>query len=125
ELRPKFKALKALGAPLTHYKVCSTFDSSPQIGSIGRATDIGCEVFQPPVVPLLVGAPGLKRYVAFGNLFATVGDTTFRIDRHPTMSRHPVTPMHEADLRLHLSQQTARPIALIDLRHLSEGDEAI
>ena len=125
ELRPKFTALKALGAPLTHYKVCSTFDSSPQIGSIGRATDIGYEVFNPPVVPLMVGAPNLKRYVAFGNLFATVGDMTFRIDRHPTMSKHPVTPMHEADLRLHLSQQTAWPIALIDMRHLSEGDEAV
>lgn len=125
ELRPKFTALKALGAPLTHYKVCSTFDSSPQIGSIGRATDIGYEVFNPPVVPLLVGAPSLKRYVSFGNLFATVGDATFRLDRHPTMSKHPVTPMHEADLRLHLSQQTARPIALIDLRHLDEGDAQI
>ena len=35
--------------------------------------------------------------------------------RHPTMSRHPVTPMHEADLRLHLGAQTRRRIELIDM----------
>src|ERR1043165_4081569 len=36
ELRPALKKMKALGAPHVHYKVCSTFDSSPKIGSIGR-----------------------------------------------------------------------------------------
>lgn len=125
ELRPRFAALKALGAPLTHYKVCSTFDSSPTVGSIGRAADIGAEIFGAPAIPLMVGAPGLKRYVVFGNLFATVGETTHRIDRHPTMSKHPVTPMREADLRLHLGQQTDKAIALIDMRHLAEGDAAL
>jgi hypothetical protein len=50
------------------------------------------------------GGPGAAgRYQAFGNLFATVEGTAYRLDRHPTMSRHPVTPMTEADLRLHLS----------------------
>ena len=29
-----FDALAALGAPIVHYKVCSTFDSSPAIGSM-------------------------------------------------------------------------------------------
>jgi uncharacterized protein YgbK (DUF1537 family) len=125
ELLPKFQALKALGVPLVHYKVCSTFDSSPTIGSIGRAADIGFEVFQPPVVPLIVGAPFLRRYVAFGNLFATVGDHTYRLDRHPTMSRHPITPMQESDLRLHLGQQTTRRIELIDLLTLEQGEKAV
>src|SRR5580765_1909133 len=32
ELRPALKKLKALGAAHVHYKVCSTFDSSPRIG---------------------------------------------------------------------------------------------
>src|SRR3954451_17031723 len=41
ELRPIFEKLRELGAPIVHYKVCSTFDSSPQIGSIGKAIDIG------------------------------------------------------------------------------------
>jgi uncharacterized protein YgbK (DUF1537 family) len=32
-----FRWLKSLGARHCHYKVCSTFDSSPRQGSIGRA----------------------------------------------------------------------------------------
>ena len=40
---------------------------------------------------------------AFGNLFAVVDGVGHRLDRHPTMSRHPVTPMDEADLRRHLA----------------------
>ena len=59
--------------------------------------------------PSIVGAPRLKRYQAFGNLFAAVDGVGHRLDRHPTMSRHPVTPMHEADLRLHLREQTGAP----------------
>src|SRR5471032_589534 len=31
-LKPAFEELKVLGAAHVHYKVCSTFDSSPQIG---------------------------------------------------------------------------------------------
>lgn len=56
DLPPIFTALKALGAPLFHYKVCSTFDSSPTLGSIGHATEIGLDVFGKQVVPLIVGA---------------------------------------------------------------------
>jgi uncharacterized protein YgbK (DUF1537 family) len=125
ELIPKFKALNALGAPFFHYKICSTFDSSPTIGSIGHAIDIGWDIFNPPVVPLMVGAPALRRYVAFGNLFARVGDITYRLDRHPTMSKHPITPMNESDLRLHLAQQTRRTIGLIDLWHMENPDDAV
>ena len=40
-LPPVFAAAApALGAPIAHYKVCSTFDSAPHVGSIGRAIDI-------------------------------------------------------------------------------------
>jgi len=38
------------------------------------------------------------------------------------MSRHPVTPMLEADLRRHLALQTELPISLVDLRDLTLGD---
>jgi uncharacterized protein YgbK (DUF1537 family) len=115
-LRPAFERLKALGAPLLHYKVCSTFDSSPAVGSIGRAIDIGADVVGGPCVPLVVGAPALGRYVAFGHLFARSGQDSgvYRLDRHPTMSRHPVTPMRESDLRRVLAEQTDRPAELID-----------
>jgi uncharacterized protein YgbK (DUF1537 family) len=121
-LPPVFRWLKSTNARLCHYKVCSTFDSSPQTGSIGRAIDIGRNVFDVPYVPVAVGAPALRRYTAFGNLFATVGSETFRIDRHPTMSRHPVTPMNEADLRVHLGRQTEKRIALLDVLALWSGE---
>src|SRR3546814_4722054 len=74
------------------------------------------------VVPIVVGAPHLGRYVVFGNLFAVAGgDEVFRIDRHPTMARHPVTPMHEADLRRHLAAQTDMPIALVPIDRIQAG----
>jgi 3-oxoisoapionate kinase len=122
ELPGQFAALKHLNAPILHYKVCSTFDSSPTIGSIGQAIEIAWNLFQPDIVPLVVGSPWLKRYVVFGNLFARVGDITYRIDRHPTMSKHPITPMDEGDLRLHLGKQTARKIGLIDVLSLDNGE---
>ena len=65
-----FENLRQYGAPLCQYKVCSTFDSSPQFGSIGRAMEIGRGVFGNRWVPIAVAAPHLKRYVLFGNLFA-------------------------------------------------------
>src|SRR6185436_12308903 len=114
-----FESLKRLGAPVCHYKICSTFDSSPSIGSIGRAMEIGASVFGGRWIPLVVGAPVLRRYCLFGNLFATVNGETFRIDRHPVMSRHPVTPMDEGDLRIHLARQTWRRIRLMDLLQLT------
>src|SRR5919109_1797332 len=105
-LRTAFDWLKGLGAALCHYKVCSTFDSGPAVGSIGRAIEIGRSVFGEAPVPVIVGAPQLRRYTAFGHLFPAYQDRTYRIDRHPVMSRHPVTPMQESDLLLHLASQT-------------------
>ncbi|HTJ91518.1 MAG TPA: 3-oxo-isoapionate kinase OiaK [Pararobbsia sp.] len=110
-----FASLAALGAPIVQYKICSTFDSSPQVGSIGRAIDIGVDAVGGRWSPMVVGAPRLRRYQMFGNLFAAVDGVGYRLDRHPTMSRHPVTPMHEADLRLHLREQTTRRIELVDM----------
>lgn len=122
ELRPAFSALHALGPRHVHYKVCSTFDSSPEVGSIGRALDVGAEIFGTPTVPILVGAPGLGRYCAFGQLFARYGigsnGAIHRLDRHPSISRHPVTPMTEADLRVHLGKQTDKRIGLLSVLEL-------
>jgi len=127
ELRPAFTALRDLGVPIVHYKICSTFDSSPQIGSIGRAIEIGQSVCDSPFVPMVVGAPYLNRFVVFGNLFARSGSESavYRLDRHPSMSRHPVTPMHESDLRLILAEQTDQLITLCDVTKFSEKDFAL
>lgn len=121
-LAPALAALAKLGAPVLQYKVCSTFDSSPAVGSIGCAIDIGVPLMRGDWSPTLVGVPRLGRYQAFGHLFAVAQGEGFRLDRHPTMSRHPVTPMGESDLRLHLSAQTARRCALVDFTQLKRGD---
>lgn len=117
-------ALSQLGAPILQYKVCSTFDSSPTVGSIGQAIDLGTRYAPAPWSPMVVGAPRLQRYQAFGNLFAAAQGEVYRIDRHPTMSRHPVTPMNEGDLRHHLAAQTSRRIELIDLAQIASGQGA-
>jgi uncharacterized protein YgbK (DUF1537 family) len=118
-----FGWLQSVGARLTHYKVCSTFDSSPTVGNIGRALELGRAAMGVDWVPIVVGAPALRRYTAFGQLFAGVGDAVYRIDRHPTMSRHPVTPMLESDLRRHLALQTAVPVSLIHHLQLAAPPE--
>jgi uncharacterized protein YgbK (DUF1537 family) len=120
ELPEVFGGLRALGAPICHYKTCSTFDSAPEVGSIGRAIDIGQATFGGRFVPLVIGAPALKRYTAFGNLFAGFEGATYRIDRHPVMRDHPVTPMDEADMTRHLARQTERRIGLVDLMALRD-----
>ncbi|MBL8326939.1 MAG: four-carbon acid sugar kinase family protein [Rubrivivax sp.] len=124
QLPGAFDALARLGPPLLQYKVCSTFDSSPEVGSIGRAIDLGLARFGAEAgwSPVIVGAPPLRRYQAFGHLFAAAGDgVVHRLDRHPTMQRHPVTPMGESDLRAHLARQTSRRIELIDFVQLKAG----
>ena len=125
ELEPVGRFLASLRAPVLHYKCCSTFDSSPAVGSLGAAVQILRREMGSAFVPVVGGQPSLGRYCAFGNLFATAGPggEAFRIDRHPTMSRHPVTPMTEADLRRHLALQGLAPIALIDLTALAGCDD--
>lgn len=124
ELPRVFAALSALGAPLVHYKTCSTFDSAPHLGSIGRAVEIGLRVTGRAWAPLVVGAPAIGRYQIFGNLFANFGGVAHRLDRHPVMARHPATPMQEADLCRHLDAQTALAKAVIDWRTLKAGGGA-
>lgn len=121
-LRASLTWLKALEARVCHYKICSTFDSSPEIGSIGKAIDLGAEIFRQRVTPLVVGAPQLRRYTAFGNHFASLAGEPYRLDRHPVMRRHPTTPMAEADLRLHLRGQTSKQVGLADLVTLKAQD---
>lgn len=126
ELKPILESLRAIPTPIVHYKICSTFDSSPSVGSIGYAMDMASELFpEQSYIPLLVGVPILKRYTVFGHHFATVEQHSYRLDRHPTMSRHPVTPMDEADLRIHLAKQTNKSMALMDILDLAGERHAI
>lgn len=127
QLAPVLAAMSRLPVPLVHYKVCSTFDSSPTIGSIGRVMDLSRAAFGGTAVPIVAATPALGRYCLFGNLFARSGTDgrVHRIDRHPIMSVHPVTPMHEADLTRHLGAQTEMPIASFTLAQLAQDRAAM
>jgi len=129
ELIPAFKNIKSLNPAQVHYKVCSTFDSSPHVGSIGKAIEIGAEIFEQKQVMVSPAAPHLSRYLTFGHLFARMGTAgngeIYRIDRHPSMSKHPVTPATESDLTIHLSKQTQQSIGLINLTVIEQGENVI
>ena len=118
QLEQAGRLFAALGVALLHYKCCSTFDSAPDVGSIGAAVrTLKCH-FPNTFIPIVGGQPNLGRYCLFGTLFAAAGTggVVHRIDRHPTMSIHPVTPMREADLRRHLAAQGLQRVDLIDYR---------
>lgn len=120
ELTPVAKLFGQLRAPVTHYKCCSTFDSTAHTGNLVVGAQALRQPEHAPWIPVVGGQPNLGRYCVFGQLFATasVNGDVYRIDRHPTMSCHPVTPMHEADLRLHLQQLGWPQVACIDWRAL-------
>ncbi|MBX2880139.1 MAG: hypothetical protein KTR32_09425 [Granulosicoccus sp.] len=117
-LPPIYAFLDELGVPVLHYKTCSTLDSSPETGSIGRAIELGLQQRSSRWVPMLVAAPAIRRFQAFGHLFAAAGEAVYRLDRHPVMSCHPSTPMHESDVCKHLQAQTDLPMGLIDVEQL-------
>lgn len=125
ELPDQLALLNSLGTPIIHYKVCATFDSSPSIGSIGHAADIAFKVINPDYGVIVQGIPLLGRYIAFGNHFTIYGDDRYRLDRHPVMSRHPITPMGEGDLRVHFGMQSSKKVKLIDVVHMTESDQAL
>jgi uncharacterized protein YgbK (DUF1537 family) len=105
ELTPVGAFFRELGVQVLHYKCCSTFDSASERGNIATAVAILRGYVEHETAAIIGGQPSLGRYCAFSNLFASFGvdGAVYRLDRHPTMSRHPATPMGEADLRRHLS----------------------
>jgi 3-oxoisoapionate kinase len=117
-----FETMAGLKAAIAHYKVCSTFDSAPHVGSIGQAIDLAAPVLGGEWHPLVIADPAIGRYQVFGNLFAVASGIGYRLDRHPTMSCHPVTPMNEADVRRHLQRQTDRSIGLVDYLALKRSE---
>jgi uncharacterized protein YgbK (DUF1537 family) len=126
ELEPVGAFFATLGSRVLHYKVCSTFDSAPEVGSIGTAVRVLRRHVRHPFVPIVGGQPNLGRYCAFSNLFAAAGSggAVERIDRHPTMRNHPMTPMKEADLRRHLSLQGLQPVAGLHYPVYAENQDA-
>lgn len=121
---PLLEFLDRTGAGLVHYKICSTLDSSPATGSIGKVIDLAFDQFGSATIPVLTAAPPIGRYQVFGDLFCAADGIVYRLDRHPTMSRHPVTPMTEASVKRHLSHQTSTPVRHLDLHGLAQPARA-
>jgi len=117
EIAPALRALRAIDPDIVQYKACSTADSSPNFGSLGRVLEIGRDIFGAATVPMLFAQPDFGRYTVFGHHFAAEGDRIHRLDRQPTMANHPSTPMTESDLAVHLSHQTALPVGAL---HVTE-----
>jgi uncharacterized protein YgbK (DUF1537 family) len=123
ELLPVLDNFQQLGVNFIQYKCCSTFDSSPSIGSLGEAIQLMRRVWPQSFVPVFSATPEFGRYTLFGHHYARAGSDVYRLDRHPVMSRHPVTPMHESDLAKILADQGFKSTRLIDLRLLDEHEK--
>jgi uncharacterized protein YgbK (DUF1537 family) len=70
ELRPVFAAFAALEPEVVQYKACSTADSAPTVGSLGRVVELAREQFGDATVPMLFAQPDFGRYTLFGHHFA-------------------------------------------------------
>ncbi|SDJ30111.1 four-carbon acid sugar kinase family protein [Natribacillus halophilus] len=121
ELLPIYEKLDEINPQYIHYKTCSTFDSSPETGSIGYAADLAREYFKHQQYPVLAAVPQLGRYTVFGQHFAKMNEQIYRLDRHPVVSKHPITPMIEADLKVHLMEQTNQSVGNINVLEIEGG----
>jgi uncharacterized protein YgbK (DUF1537 family) len=124
-LENAFSLFASLGTRLNQYKVCSTFDSAPQVGNFAVAVDVAKRFWPDATVPVLPATPDFGRYTAFANLFSRHREEIFRLDRNPAMVNHPSTPMHEADLRRHLAALGTADPAAVMLPELGLGPEAL
>jgi uncharacterized protein YgbK (DUF1537 family) len=120
ELLPVLQAFAQLQVPWVQYKCCSTFDSAAHTGSLGYAIQLMKEVWPNCFVPVHSAAPEFGRYTLFGHHFARAGSEVYRLDQHPVMSVHPVTPMHESELAKVLLTQGFQTDHLLDVRQLDQ-----
>jgi uncharacterized protein YgbK (DUF1537 family) len=117
--------LRARGAGQVYFKVCSTFDSTPQ-GNIGPVADAlraalaseGADLSQPVVVT--PAFPDNGRTVYQGHLF--VGE---QLLSDSGMRHHPLTPMTDASLVRVLQAQTPHRVGLVAHAVVRQGAAAI
>lgn len=128
EVEPALAVLEALAPRLMQFKVCSTFDSSPTVGSIGHVMELARQRWHDCALPVLPATPAFGRFTAFSHLFTRYQGEICRLDQNPAMAHHPSTPMTEADLRRHLATQTTiapAAVTLLDYRTPDAGWQAL
>lgn len=107
------------GAAQIVFKVCSTFDSTPQ-GNIGQVTQALAERLGETRVIVCPAFPENGRSVYQGHLF--VKDVLLNASG---MQNHPLTPMKDPDLRRVLGAQTDWPVEHIAAPVVMAGAAAI
>ena len=111
--------LQTQGAGQFYFKVCSTFDSTPQ-GNIGPVTEALMDALATDFAVVTPAFPDNGRTVFKGHLF--VGDMLLS---DSGMRDHPLTPMTDSSLVRVLQAQSARMVGLIDHAVVAGGEGAI
>ena len=112
--------LRAQGAGTILFKVCSTFDSTPD-GNIGPVADalIGAMGTDAPVI-VCPAFPATGRTVYRGHLF--VGD---RLLSESGLEDHPLNPMTDPDLARWLARQSRHGVGRVTFDTIVQGAEAV
>lgn len=111
--------LQAQGARQIYFKICSTFDSTPQ-GNIGPVTEALMDALGTDFALVTPAFPDNHRTVFKGHLFA--GDALLS---ESGMQNHPLTPMTDANLVRVMQAQTQRMVGLVDYKSVAQGADAI
>jgi 3-dehydrotetronate 4-kinase len=110
--------LRELDAERIFFKICSTFDSTPE-GNIGPVADVLLDDLGGDVALVCPAYPANGRTVYLGHLF--VGR---RLLSESSMAHHPLTPMTDSDLVRVLGRQTSRRVELLELADVRAGRAA-
>jgi uncharacterized protein YgbK (DUF1537 family) len=110
--------LQLAGARQCYFKVCSTFDSTPQ-GNIGPVAEALMAALQAGIAVVCPAFPENGRTVYRGHLF--VGDALLS---DTGMRHHPLTPMGDANLVRVLQAQSRSRVGLLRHDVLDRGAEA-
>jgi uncharacterized protein YgbK (DUF1537 family) len=113
------EALRAQGCTQFYFKVCSTFDSTPQ-GNIGPVAEALLERLGASFCCVTPAFPQAGRTVYMGNLF--VGRVPLN---ESGMRNHPLTPMTDANLVRVLQAQSRGRVDLVTLPEVRAGSEAL
>jgi uncharacterized protein YgbK (DUF1537 family) len=111
--------LQAAGCGQFYFKVCSTFDSTPQ-GNIGPVTEALMEHLGAEFCCVTPAFPVNGRTVYKGHLF--VGDVLLS---ESGMRNHPLTPMTDANLVRVMQAQCRGRVGLVPLDVVRAGPQAI
>jgi uncharacterized protein YgbK (DUF1537 family) len=111
--------LQAQGCSQVYFKVCSTFDSTPQ-GNIGPVAEALLDALDAPFCCVTPAFPATGRTVYQGHLF--VGEVLLS---DSGMRQHPLTPMTDASLVRVLQAQCRRRVGLIGHATVRQGTGAI